>query len=315
LEGGIANYAPAAQLALWAGYANRLLGENMCVAVIDGGAAQSYKVHLERAEQYFGTALSIAQATNQTTIARAAQAGRASVRAYLGKWADAVSDANAIPAGFVYTVLFDRTTGPINRIADSQSNNPHRSLTVWNTVFDDYYTQTGDPRTGWKRHTDSRYQVGSGARDPYGLVPFKIQTKYCETGTCRGNTPIEASSTQEMRLILAEDQLVKNNFPAAMTIINALRASVTSATTKKALEPWPATNIEQAWQTMKRERGIELWLEGRRLGDLRRWDELKTPGALHNLELIEDGKGGRKYARDFCFPPSSVEVQSNVNLH
>jgi hypothetical protein len=306
VPGGIASYAPAAQLLVWAGYANRLLGENMCVAVFDTGPAEPYRKHLERAEAHFTRAFTIATAANQPAIARVAQAGRASVRAYLGNWTGAVSDASAIPSGFAYTAPYDRTTGPENRISMSQANEPHRSLTVWNTVHEAYYTQTGDPRSGWMLDPDPRYQFGSGARDPIGQVPFRIQLKYCARGTCRGNSPITLSSYAEMRLILAEDQLVKGNVAAAMQIINAVRASVTSTTTRQPLAPWPAANLEQAWAALKRERGIVLWLEGRRLGDLRRWEENKTPGALHPLEVVA--------GRDQCFPPSQEEVQRNTNL-
>src|SRR5690606_1932553 len=54
---GFDSHATAAQGLLYAGYANRLLGENMCVAVIDGGAAQDRRVHFERAREAFTRAL------------------------------------------------------------------------------------------------------------------------------------------------------------------------------------------------------------------------------------------------------------------
>src|SRR5690606_38561286 len=38
------------------------------------------------------------------------------------------------------------------------------------------------------------------------------------------------------------------------------------------LEPWTANNLDDAWTFLMRERGIELWLEGRRLADMRRWE-------------------------------------------
>src|SRR5205085_2600821 len=77
----------AAQLLLWAAYANRLLGENMCDGVIDGGAKQPYTVYLDRAEAQFTEAISVAQAAAQPAMVTAATAGRASVRLLKGNLA------------------------------------------------------------------------------------------------------------------------------------------------------------------------------------------------------------------------------------
>src|SRR6185436_3332893 len=71
---------------LYGGFANRLLGENMCVAVIDGGPAQSDSVHFARAESLFTRAYTLATAQNNTNTATAALGGRASVRAWQGNW-------------------------------------------------------------------------------------------------------------------------------------------------------------------------------------------------------------------------------------
>ena len=56
-----------------------------------------------------------------------------------------------------------------------------------------------------------------------------------------------------------------------MTYINALREEAGVA-------PREASGQTEPWRWMKRERGIELWLEARRLGDRRRWIEEDIPG-------------------------------------
>ncbi|MDZ7690648.1 MAG: hypothetical protein U5K69_05850 [Balneolaceae bacterium] len=85
---------------LWAGYANRLLGENMCQCVIDGGSPQSYEVYFERAEEHFTNALAVANASSDSELINAALAGRASVRVSLENWSGAVGDAGAGSDGF-----------------------------------------------------------------------------------------------------------------------------------------------------------------------------------------------------------------------
>lgn len=81
-----------------------------------------------------------------------------------------------------------------------------------------------------------------------------------------------------------------------MTKLNARRLALN-------LSPWTAANATEAWTHLKRERGIALWLEGRRLGDQRRWAALNRPG-------VSDDMTGRSP----CFPIPLSELETNPNL-
>lgn len=307
LEEVLGKQASASTLArayLAAGYANRFLGENFCDAVIDGGKLQPHTAFFERAEQQFTTVMEMAAGSD---LATAARAGRASVRVGLNKWVEASSDAGAIPDAFAYRTDFSATEeDQFNAFYFASAGSPYRVFTVWNTVYAGYYTETGDPRTPW--NLDSRFTTGDQAIGPFGRVPFYVQGKHT-----RAQAPVNLSSGREMRLIEAEALLVKGSWQAAMTIVNKLRTSVISTTTKQALKPWTATNLEEAWTAFKREHGIELWLEGRRMAAMRRWEEDQRPGALHPLEI----PGEATYIvadRDLCYPVPRSEVERNPNL-
>ena len=82
----------------------------------------------------------------------------------------------------------------------------------------------------------------------------------------------------------------------AATLINARRVSL-------GLTPWPTTNATEAWTALKRERGIELWLESRRLGDFRRWAALNRPGTSDDMT-----------GRDLCFATPLSEKETNPNF-
>ena len=99
-----------------------------------------------------------------------------------------------------------------------------------------------------------------------------------------------------MRLIEAEALLANNDIAGAMAKINVRRAALNVPLAT-------ATNATDAWVALKRERGIELWLEGRRLGDLRRWDLLKRPGAQEDMT-----------GRALCWPITRGELETNKNL-
>ena len=76
------------------------------------------------------------------------------------------------------------------------------------------------------------------------------------------------------------------------------------------------TTLEEGWTFLKRERAIELWLEARRLPDLRRWNDNNTPGELQPLEQVAGttAEGSHLLTRDYCWPIAETEVRSNPNI-
>src|SRR5690625_7587279 len=96
-----------------------------------------------------------------------------------------------------------------------------------------------------------------------------------------------------MLLVRAENELRSNeNVGEAITLINEGRVY-------HGLEPVTAASIDEAWDHLHRERGADLWLEGRRFWDLRRWfaDGAGTPSYHNFLE-----------GRDTCVPIGKQEI-------
>jgi len=296
-----AAYANTLQLAyVYAGFANRVLGENMCDGVIDGSAKLPNSTYFTRAESLFTKALAVTGGTPATITAQAtaAYAGRAQVRVFLGKWAEAVQDAGQVATTFNYNMPYYNIGDDAqrNRIAWSIGNTPYRAHTEWNTWYYDYSQASKDPRVPI---TVTALQ-GDAAIDCCGKVPFYPEAKHSKS-----DSPIRLAGGREMRLIEAEAKLRANDVTGGMTLINAVRtnAGATAVT---------ATAIDEAWRLLKRERGIELWLETRRLGDLRRWKATSTPGALDPLETV--GTASHLKQQDLCFPISTSEKQTNPNV-
>src|SRR2546429_7267356 len=95
-----ASYDLGAKALLYAGYANRLLGENMCEAVIDGGAPSDYKDHFRRAESALTEAIAVAGAAGDTAGRPPPTPPRAPGRLVLGDDARAAAAAPPRPPQF-----------------------------------------------------------------------------------------------------------------------------------------------------------------------------------------------------------------------
>jgi hypothetical protein len=281
-----------AQALVWSGYANRHLGENFCEGIIDGGAPGPSTVYFERAEAAFTEAIAVATAANDATLASAATAGRASVRLARNNLAGAASDAAAVPNAFAYRMpYYQNDDAQYNRIFWAGANQPYRAHTVWNTWVEPYRRASRDPRVPF----DSSLTVllGDAAVTINGVsqrVRWYNQSKYTAI-----TSAINLSTGWEMRLVEAEVKLVNGDVPGALASMNARRTALS-------LPPLTAANATEAWTALKRERGIELWLEARRLGDFRRWAANSRPGTAEDMT-----------GRDLCFATSLSEKQSNPN--
>ncbi|WP_439643275.1 hypothetical protein [Gemmatimonas sp.] len=286
-----ASSATLAQALVWVGYSNRHLAENFCDGIIDGGPKQPYTVYLERAEAAFTEAITVATAANSAAIRDAATAGRASVRLLRGNLAGASADAALLPNTFVYRMpYFVNTVDQYNRLYWASANQPYRAHTVWGTFYENYRRTTRDPRVPFDSSLTIRF--GDAAVTSLGgQVRWYFQTKYPVR-----ESSINLTSGWEMRLIEAEGLLVGDDISGALARMNIRRTALS-------LPLLTATNATEAWEALKRERGIELWLEGRRMGDQRRWAALNRPG-------VSDDMTGRT----LCFPIPLSELQTNPNL-
>ena len=330
------------------GYANRINGDFYCWGVIDSGPLVEGRHYWERAATNFTSAIAIAP---NDELRQAAYAGRAQARLSLEDWAGALSDAQQVSDAFEYHVAMDFSRGgntaQRNHIFWAAADIPYRSFTVRFTFYDDYYTESGDPRTPWAAFVKEESAVCAGALSGYGRVPCTQQLKYQSQ-----DDDIRVASGGEMRLVEAEAMLRMNpgSWQAAMGVINANRARHISDVSELPLEPWTATSLDEAWTILKRERGIELWLEARRFADLRRWEpyileygtlaadgqtvlplESRTPGTLDwpdfegqmpdpEANMFTTNLRGRSaiedqsIPREYCYNISGTERSNNPNF-
>jgi starch-binding outer membrane protein, SusD/RagB family len=326
-----------ARVVNWAGFTNRVMGDTFCDAVIDGGSLEPNTAFYSRAEAHFTRAISVASAAGNDSLTMAAHAGRAQVRMMLGNWSGAVADAGQVPTSYVHEARHSENSGREHNglhnlhLRDTQA-------TVWGTPFAEWGTITneaqvdphrgtlvgvpepeGDPRVPYSIPIVTtgtvRYVIGGDQRRP-NWEPQKYPSRGTNVAVAKGT---------EMRLIEAEAALLDSNVPVAIGKINEVRAL-------HGVPAVSASTVDEAWPLLMKERGIELWLEGRRAADLRRWSV--TPGTvpfqvvrLENsgnppetdewrsvLEFRDANNSPVPVNRGLCLPVSDNEMNSNPNL-
>lgn len=302
----VQGYEPAVRIALWGGYANRLLGDAFCTAVRDGGAPEPRTVFWEDAEDWFTRTISLAGG-GFPDVVMAAYAGRASVRANLGDWTGAMADAAQVDDDFSWEMPYTtQESSQHNRIYYAGANQPYRAHTVWNTPYEQYYLDTDDPRTPWGQNPDIPLGDAGLAMLDNGRATWYFQLKHD-----RRESPHELSSGWEMRLLEAENRLHDGLFDATtLELINRHRVEL-------GLDPWTPTlgSEQEFWEVYMRERGIELWLNARRMIDLHRWKEAGISDEwLHPLERPGHPDSYLSADRTLAYPIPQNEYETNQNL-
>lgn len=277
---------------MWAGWANRILGDNVCIAVFGGedtdgdgnadpGRVEASDMHYTRALERFETARSRAQGSHDS-IAVASTAGMAQANLMLGNYSAAASLAAQIPDDFQWVAYRSDNSGREWNSVWQFTHENQKQITVW-SMYNDSIGPDTDPRVPWR---DMNQTSGGGVK------PFYRQLKYTDRAA---DYPL--AKGHEMRLIEAEVMLRAGDRQGAIDKINYVRERV-------GVPPVMATTDAEAWLALDRERNFELWLEARRLKDNARFAaENLSPWAIAFMQ-----------GRHSCFPPSLAECSANPNV-
>lgn len=296
---------------LFAGLANRWLGENFCYVVYsapyegDTGEALPKSAAFNRAIGHYEAAIQHGTGDIET----AAHGGLAQAYANLGNWSEVAAHAAMVPTDFVYNASYSLNSG---REENEMVIETHQRAEM--SVFGTFIAELGpdgDPRAPWKDcSTPGTCASGhQGAGDANN--PNYQQMKYPDYGA---DIPLVKGT--EMRLLEAEVALRNNDLSGAMAKINEVRAFW-------GLDPLTATEIGNGftfdwdsmtgWDILDREYMLTTWLEGRHLGRHHRWKELDgwthpyLTGTHHMYELVVP-------ERYTCYPIADSECQVNPTV-
>lgn len=258
--------------ALYSGFLHAGFGEAFCEVRFEGGSPMTPSQLLEMAEDRFTIAYTRARQAGDDETMFAALLGRARVRLTLGKRQEAANDARRLPRDLV--VYVGRSDGPGEGQNDVfMANNVAGVATVDPNFWDLEWEGVPDPRVPVR-------DAGEPADD--GVTPLHLQEKYSWEGA-----GIPLATWEEAQLIVAEVE----GGPVAREIIDELHY-------RAGIPLFQGTDEEEVQAQVREERRRELFLEGRRLADLRRFgiaEQWNRAGTLHPWT-------GRPFGGTECFP-------------
>ena len=278
------------QAAAYAGYSLTLLGESMCSAAINLSPEMTPAELFAEAKARFDKAVTAATTANDAATLNFALVGRARVLANTGNLPAAATDAALVPATFVYNFAAGGTdTRRQNFVFLHSAQNSQSSIDPSFRAV----TLNGAP--------DPRVAVTNTNRN--GTAPGTVIWTANKYATLTTAMPI--AKYAEAQLIIAEAKVATNDLTGAAAAINAAR------NTRTGMPQYDVTGqtAAQVRAQIIEERRRELFLEGHRLGDIRRFQLAlnPAPGSAY-------ATGGGTYGDQSCFPLPDVEKINNPNI-
>lgn len=267
-----------------AGFSLILLGEGFCEGTIDVGPSQTPAQLFDSAEARFSRAITAATAAADQNVLNLAYVGRARARINRGNKAGAAEDAVRVPSGFSFNATADASIGRRNNRVFQQTNQafatsvaPSYRALLWNGV--------PDPRVV----TSDRNQTASDQ-----VNRLWLQGKYT---SLTASFPI--ATYAEAQLILAEAR----GGAEGITTLNALRGR-----TGIGLPALTAAQSADFTAALVEERRRELWLQGNRWFDIRRFQLVQDPATGAQYPK------GAVYGEQRCWPLPDAERLANPNF-
>lgn len=324
------------------GHAHNRLGEHYCDLVYDVGGVQDRAVAFDSAIVAFNRAITIGGAAGSgaddyvlSAYAGIAQARLGKAALGTGTWAEAAAAAQDFfdNGGTEQWADYAIYHAQANQNIIWQETHGRAEIGVYTTLAQTLHDDTGDVRVPYTRCgewsddppvagqvTPQGCTSGSGAHQGAdGLTVNYRQDKYPERGS-----DIPRATGVEMRLIMAEAALMEGDLPEFANQINAARQSYNDASLPDIAVPTVEGELDffedyphyeypavDAWSILDQERYASLWLTGKRLFDLDRWNHPFLAGGY----LARDIPGAAAdNPRVSCMPIPRNECELNPNI-
>ena len=315
-----------ARMLAFSAYSYIMLGETFCNAPIYGSKAYSPAELFAQAQPKLDSALAIAKAAKAAgvntasadSIANLALVGRARVALDLGDWQNAITYASQVTPGFDFRVYYAEgiptTPGlPVNPFWNATGSPQPTTAPNGTTVSNGYSYAAGALYFG----VDTTFQNLNDPRVPTTttrvkamnanmiIVPSKPKSfgGYVAPSASKPQgqpmTPgasMRVASYEEAQYIIAE---AHQGDAVTLAFVNQERAA-------NGLAPSTATTPDEILADLRDQRRREFYLDGHRLGDLRRYI------TQYHADYFPTGTN---YGTATCFPIPISETNSNPNVN
>lgn len=279
-----------ATVATYAGYSLLLLGEGFCSAAIDVGPELTPAQVFAEALIRFERAIADATTASDATMLDMARLGRARALLNTGQLAEAATAAEAVPPGFVVNTSMDA--------ANVRRQNlifVHLFQSLWSSVDPSFRDLVLDGAPDPRVVAMNSGRTGTGTN-----VEVWQTTKYPAV-----TTPVPVARYAEAQLIIAEARASAGDLAGAAAAINAARNAGRTGMPQYDVSGQTASQVREQ---IIEERRRELFLEGRRFWDVRRFDLPLVPAP--GTPYLTTGT----YGDQRCFELPAVERNNNPNI-
>ncbi len=287
-----------ATIMAYGAYAYTLLGEGFCESTVNLSAPLSSDEMLQRGIDMFDRAITTAQASGSsaaaTDIINMARVGAARASLKLGDGSGAAAYAGLVPADYEKYAWYSANSVRENNIFQAPAGTSGSWLSMGPS-----FQALADPRAPATTLTDIRGLNSNPIFPPQKPIMYQGWSAAAENDMIQNETSIKFATGLEARYVVAE---VQGPTAATLDFVNERRAVGGKDPVSLSGNDLMA---ELRWQ-----RGIDLYLTGQRLGDLRRYK------ADLGIDLFPSGKfpvSNEVYSDATCFVVPLTEKNSNPN--